>query len=274
VIAIDDRRLIEVQEQLPPARPAVEPGAEERAQAQSEIAYAQQLKEQIIKDAEQFAQSLIAKAQDEARKMLDAARAEIDEWWQEKRAQDEEVTEQAKRQGMDQGYREGWNQAEAEVAEKYRQMLDEARRILQEAEEQKLRTIFEAEPFLIELSCAIAEKIIGRQLSLSREWIVDMIRKALERKREKGVITICVAPRNFSFVQDWKEELLSCLDSQAELSIVPDVTVKDDGCVIRSAFGSLDARIGTQLTEIKHALQQLAEKDGESVLHGEYVEPA
>jgi flagellar assembly protein FliH len=48
------------------------------------------------------------------------------------------------------------------------------------------------------------------------------------------------------------------IDSQAELQIVPDVSVKDPGCVIRSAFGSIDARIDTQLSEIKRELISIA----------------
>jgi flagellar assembly protein FliH len=53
------------------------------------------------------------------------------------------------------------------------------------------------------------------------------------------------------------------IDSQAELQILPDSTVKDNGCVIRSAFGSIDARIDTQLQEIKRELIQLAHQSNE-----------
>jgi flagellar assembly protein FliH len=53
------------------------------------------------------------------------------------------------------------------------------------------------------------------------------------------------------------------MDSQAELQIVPDITVMDFGCVIRSSFGSIDARVDTQLSEIKKALQQIVKGSGE-----------
>lgn len=39
---------------------------------------------------------------------------------------------------------------------------------------------------------------------------------------------------------------------------MPDSTVKDRGCVIRSSFGSVDARIDTQLAEIKKELVRIA----------------
>ena len=60
---------------------------------------------------------------------------------------------------------------------------------------------------------------------------------------------------------------MSAIDSQAELQIVPDSTVKDYGCVIRSSFGSIDARIDTQLSEIKRELIQLAHHSDEERGH-------
>ncbi len=88
--------------------------------------------------------------------------------------------------------------------------------------------------------------------------MTEMIRKVLARRREKGMIALCVSPSQFSYIQDARDELLLHIDSQAELQIIPDGSVQDHGCVIRSSFGSIDARIDTQLNEIKQALQDLA----------------
>ena len=128
----------------------------------------------------------------------------------------------------------------------------------------KQQIIQESEPFLIELSTSIAEKIIIRQLSLEPSWVIELIQKVLARRREKGIITLCVAPSQFAYIQDAREELITSIDSQAELEIIPDSSVQDQGCVIRSSYGSIDARIDTQLKEIKSALQQLAIQSEES----------
>ncbi|MNI54060.1 flagellar assembly protein H [compost metagenome] len=50
------------------------------------------------------------------------------------------------------------------------------------------------------------------------------------------------------------------IDSQAELQILPDPTVQDKGCVIRSSYGSVDARIDTQLVEIKKELLRITQQ--------------
>jgi flagellar assembly protein FliH len=85
-----------------------------------------------------------------------------------------------------------------------------------------------------------------------------MTQAVLARRREKGVVTLCVSPKQFAYIQDARDELLLSIDSQAELQILPDATIDDHGCVVRTAFGSIDAKIDTQLKEIKAALRQLA----------------
>ncbi|MNV98055.1 flagellar assembly protein H [compost metagenome] len=48
------------------------------------------------------------------------------------------------------------------------------------------------------------------------------------------------------------------LDAQAELQIVPDSSIKEGGCIVRSAFGSIDARVDTQLEAIREQLLKVA----------------
>lgn len=217
-----------------------------------------QMKEQILQDAASYAEDQVRAAMEEAAVMKEQAALEIEQWWTEKRALDSEAADQAREAGFEQGYREGLVQAQAELQEKYEQMLQEAAQIVEQAHEMKHQVIQEAEPFLIELSSAIAQKIIQRQLTIEPEWTIQLVASVLERRREKGVITLCVSPGHYAYIQAAREELLLHIDSQAELAIIPDPSVHDHGCVVRSTFGSVDARIDTQLSEIKNALVQLA----------------
>jgi len=224
-------------------------------------------KEQLMRDAEAFAEEHIRQAAEEAERLREQAHAEIEDWWQMRRLDDEHHLEQTKEQGFQQGYDEGLVQAEAAVQAQYNEMLAQAKSILEQSFQSKELIIQEAEPFLLELSCAIAEKIIHKQLLLEPEWIIQQVKQVLSRRRDQGVITLCVAPSQFAFIQNAREELVLAIDSQAELQILPDASVKDEGCVIRSSFGSIDARIDTQLTEIKKELYQLAIRNEERFEH-------
>ncbi|MED4956606.1 FliH/SctL family protein [Paenibacillus macerans] len=219
---------------------------------------AEQTRKQMLEDAKEFAERQVREASEQAEQLLAEAREQIEAWWQERREQDEHLIEAVKSEGFSQGFEEGKVQAELTLKAKVDEMMREAGAVLQQAYVEKERIIQEAEPFLVELSCAIAEKVIDKQLNVDPDYTLELIKKSLARKREQGVITLCVSPAHFAFVQAAREELGLAIDSQAELQILPDPTVKDRGCVIRSAFGSVDARIDTQLAEIKKELVRIA----------------
>ncbi|MCL6458374.1 MAG: flagellar assembly protein FliH [Gorillibacterium sp.] len=226
-------------------------------QQASELQRLHSLRDQILQDAEEFAEGHIRQSQKEADGMKAAAEAEIATWWNKQRQADEEETTRAREDGYQIGYKEGAVKADEDVRSEYTAMIVEASTVLEHAYLVKEEIIREAEPFLIEISTGIAEKIISHQLSIEPDWIVQIARGILARKREKGLVTLCVAPKHFAYFQDARNELQLVIDSQAELQILPDASVTDHGCVMRTEFGSVDARIDTQLKEIKQALQSL-----------------
>lgn len=219
---------------------------------------AEETRKQMLTDAKEFAERQVREAAEEAERLLAEAKEQIEAWWEERRQQDEDLVEAIRAEGFNQGYEEGKAHAEETLQQNINEMMDEASNVLKLAYSEKEAIIQEAEPFVVELSCAIAEKVIDKELSLDPEYMLSLIKQSLARKREQGVITLCVAPAYFAFVQAAREELGLSVDSQAELQILPDPTVLDRGCVIRSSFGSVDARIDTQLKEIKKELQRIS----------------
>lgn len=221
------------------------------------------LRDQILEDAQAFAENRLQEAAHECEAMLASAREEIDGWWQQKRLEDEAAAEASRQSGYEQGFAKGESEVKLQLQQQWQNRLSESADVLKQAYAMREQIIQEAEPFLVELSCTIAEKIIGQQLSLSPDIAIELIRKSLSRRRETGVITLCVAPSELAFVQAAREELHAAVDSQAELHILPDASVTDKGCVIRSVFGSIDARIDTQLSEIKRELISIAHHSAE-----------
>jgi len=254
-VSLEDLRKLEWLNRYVPAKPDI---GQQIPEQDVPDAGTVSLKEEIIRDAQQFAEQHIQDAVRQHNEKLADAEQQIMQWWQSRREEDETIIRRAQDEGFGIGYDEGRAQAVGELQREWQQKIEEAQALLGAAYKMRDQIIQEAEPFLVELSTAIAEKLIGRQLSISPDIAVDMVSKSLERRREQGVITLCVAPEHLAFMQAAREELALAIDSQAELHILPDATVRDFGCVIRSNFGSIDARIDTQLTEIKRELMQLA----------------
>jgi len=221
-------------------------------------------RDRLFRDAERLAAQILEEAREEAERLKAAAQAEIEAWWQSRREEDAARTEEARRAGHEEGYREGLRLAEEEVRRQWEERLAQARELVEQAYQAKERIIGEAERFLVDLACGIAGKIVGKQLADSPELALKLITEALARRKEQGAITLCVAPDQFAFVHASRDELASVIDSQAELQIVPDPAVKNGGCIVRSSFGSIDARVDTQLAAIREALLQVAAADEEA----------
>ncbi|MDP5273439.1 FliH/SctL family protein [Chengkuizengella axinellae] len=220
-------------------------------------------RDRILKEAKEKADQQIKKAEEEAAALKVEAKKEIQSWWSKKRDQDEQMLLEIKNKATEQGLQEGTKLAEEQVLQKYNDLINKANLIVETAYKHKEEIIQESEPFLIELSCAIAEKMMHRELHDSNETLIHIISKVLARRNEGGIIKCCVAPEQYQFVIDAKEELILSLDPQAELQIVPDSSLSGFDCVVHSSFGSIDATIDTQLTEIKDKLLEIARKRDE-----------
>lgn len=254
-VAVKDLKYVESQKiYVNPYETTMEeqPNAQER-QRKQELEL-EELRKQIMNDASIIADEEVRHASEQASRIVEEAKLEAEAWWQARREEDQQRIEFSQMEGFEQGYQEGLVKAQEEVRRQAEKMLADAQAVLEQAYISKEQIVQEAEPFVVNLSCQIAEKIVDQQLTLDPSLAIELIRKQLSRRKEQGMIALCVAPEHFAFVQAAREELVLAIDSQAELQILPDSTVTDWGCVIRSTFGSIDARIDTQLTEIKKHL--------------------
>jgi len=157
-----------------------------------------------------------------------------------------------------QGYEEGRLTAEQQVASEWNARFDEIEQLHHLAIEERNRYLAESEPLLVELAVSIARKIIHQELSVSSEWVAQAVSAALEEIHDAGKIEVRVHPADFETVQARREGLRKEVPGQSELLILPDRGVERGGCVVQTAFGNVDARLDTQLEEVKKALQEVA----------------
>lgn len=212
----------------------------------------------ILRDAEELAKSIMADASNQAEQLREQARQEIAEWWEQKQKEAEEMAQQTEEMAREEGYTFGQEQGLEQARLEQEENVQKAKDVLTQAYETKEKIIAEAEPFLVELSLDISRKIIHDELTLAPEKVVEIVRQALKSSRSHGEVSILVNHKLYPFVEEHREQLLSLIDGQAELGIYPDYAVEDEGCIIRTAYGSVDAKIDTQLKEIKQILMDVA----------------
>jgi flagellar assembly protein FliH len=151
-------------------------------------------------------------------------------------------------------YEEGRLKAIHELEEQ-RSALEEYRKELESNAEAQLQKFWdEIEPELLKLAVDIAEKILRKEFSEHEDYVLTTVKSALYQLRDKKQVKIRVNPSDHEFVRSHKDDLISSFDGIGSLEVIEDRRVDQGGCVIESANGNLDARITTQLEQVKRAL--------------------
>lgn len=209
---------------------------------------------EMLEEAKEQAEAIIAAAEQHAQAIETAAEGEINQWWEENQKKLESMSLEAQQQGYMEGLARGKEEAETAVRKEYEGQLAQINQLLQQSYEEKEAIVSEAEPFLLELSTVIATQIIKQELESNPEKFVELIKQHILRFKEKEFITICVHPADFDFIQSQRAHLIAVVNGETEIRIIPDHSVTEKGCIIRTAYGSIDARIDTQIEEIKRVI--------------------
>lgn len=157
------------------------------------------------------------------------------------------------REARERGLAEGMRAAE----ESYRGKIGRVDSLSAALQDEREGFFDRVEPELVRLAVSIAEKILDQELELRPELVVDMVRSAMKRLRDRERLRVSVNPRDFEQVRSARDDLIGAVDGVRKLEVVEDRRVDPGGCVIESQNGTLDARIRTQVAEITRALEDV-----------------
>jgi flagellar biosynthesis/type III secretory pathway protein FliH len=154
------------------------------------------------------------------------------------------------KEAFDKGYAEGIR-AGSQTISAVSQRLDS---VIRELESFRAKKTEELVPDIIDLSIAIAKKIIHANIEKNRENVITIAREALSKlggTEEK--ILIRVNPDDY-------DTMLSNLDSLRgetrlmDITIEPSAVITPGGCFIETPSGEVDARIEEMIKEIGDAI--------------------
>lgn len=107
---------------------------------------------------------------------------------------------------------------------------------------------------VVQLSLAIARKILHREAQVDPLLLAGIVRVALEQIDGATAVTLRVHPRNFS---DWQRYLSTHLDPGNLPQIVEDPAQPPDQCKLETSMGTTHIGIEVQLKEIERGLMDL-----------------
>jgi flagellar assembly protein FliH len=196
----------------------------------------------LVRSAQERASAMLAEAQREALAILSAAQSERDEQLETLRA------------GI-------MADAEREVRERIRVETDNAvlrfNELIEQArvDREGLRAACYAD--MLALAIAVAELVIGRELRTDPAVVQHVASMALSQVQIEQITHVLVHPNDFAVMARWAASALG--SHRGQIEILTDPAVGEGGCVIGTKTGFVDARIETQLSEIRRALAEVVE---------------
>jgi flagellar assembly protein FliH len=193
---------------------------------------------EVIDEAARNAEALVDDAHQRARAVLEEAT---------RRAR--EVADETRRAAQHDGYTAGVETAHAEMAT----MLDAMRELVEGARTERHGLITSAEPEIVKLAVGIAERVLHQQIALDRGVVVEMAKAAIARIVDREKITVRVNPADIERMRLHRDELLALGDVKT-MRVIEDQRVDRGGVILETDAGSIDAKISTQLREVRKIL--------------------
>ena len=208
--------------------------------------------EQLQIDAQNQANSIIAAAENKAAQMIEESKQETAKKLEELELLKNNTLEEARQAGTELGFKEGYQKAAEEVFSK----VINLEAIADSSFQLKKEIILSAEHEILQLSIAIAEKILKQQLEIKPEMITEIIRAAINELKDKEEIKIIVNPALKEQLYSFSEELKTAIKGMKTIKIVEDKTIHANSAIIESPESRIDVRLETQIAQITEELMK------------------
>jgi len=179
--------------------------------------------------------------------ILESARHEA----QQVLAQADERAAEIERAAYDKGYEEGVEAGKAGGEEQAAELIKQVLAIVDQATDLHDTMLREAESEMVALCLEIARKIIQSELRTNPDVVKSVVSAAVKKINGSPRVTIKVNPSQVEAVRAHWDAAFGAGYREKEWIVEGDANVSLGGCVLDTKYGSIDARIGTQFTEMQ-----------------------
>jgi len=164
------------------------------------------------------------------------------------RAQEESVI--IKEKALKEGFEKGLEMAQSELA-KIRQSFLEIADVRQ-------AVYNDIADDILDISVAIAKKIINQEISQDRSIILDMISKALnECAKNESKITLKVSNENYDYVKESIPKLISGVSADVKMNVIAVNDLEGNNVKIETGNGVMDISCDTQLKVLQELFKSI-----------------
>ena len=225
-----------------------------KAEAEKIIGDAKEAAFEEVKRQSDQAQIIKTQATDEADRILKEARSEAEKLVLEARATKEEITNSAYKEGRDSGHEEGYKEGRAEA----QRLIDRLHLMIEKIMDKRVQILSETEQQIVNLVLLMTRKIVKVISENQRNVVMTNIVQALRKVKGRGDVLIRVNMAELALTSEHSKEFLSAAENVKNITIVEDSSVEKGGCIIETDFGSIDARISSQLAELEQKILDIS----------------
>ncbi|BCS33541.1 hypothetical protein TBR22_A27680 [Luteitalea sp. TBR-22] len=154
------------------------------------------------------------------------------------------------REAFTKGYAQGERAGLEAGGKRAEAMLRRLAQTLEELSGLRDNMVRQTERELVQLSVAIARRILQREVSVDPELTAALAHIALERLGGAAPATVRLHPDDYTVVTAGQVTPLS----GRQVEILPDPSVSRGGCLVESEFGFINASVDAQVDEIARAV--------------------
>lgn len=200
---------------------------------------------------------ILAEAREKARqlsqKMIEEARGKA-------RQEAEKIKKEAFARGYEEGLAKGKEEAEIIKAS--------AQKLLEEARIKAREIVAAAEPEVIRMAVALAEKLLQRQLEENEESILPLLEKSLEELSGGREIRVKVPSQDLDFCRQRLEQIREKLKPGTHLELLADPSLKRGSCRVESEEGQVEISVQDNFAGLSEALLSLSRQRAEALQEG------
>ncbi len=206
---------------------------------------------QMIQDSKEKVKLEEDSGKAKADQIMDRAKLEVERMIKEAEMKVAEIEHEAYQKGYDAGREVGFKKGQGEV----RRLIDRLGTIVGKAIDIREDIIKASEKQMVEMILIIARKVIKDEIIERKEIVLNNIREALKRIKDRDRVDIRVNFADLELTAAHKDELIKMMESLRKVNISEDSRVDRGGVIIETDVGAIDARISTQLKEIEEAIR-------------------
>ncbi len=200
-------------------------------------------------------EALLGDAMTKAEEILAEARARAKEITEGAEASAGDIFEDARRQGYEKGLEEGNSEA-MKRADAYLERVEEEKSVFmadydRECEER----IASAEEKMVELSCALIQKMTGMLVDEYAPVMLYMINQSLSGQDASRHFTIMVPEESVTYLNDNIDRIVGATNPSVELEIYGDAKLERGSCRIESDNGMIDLSMDVQVNNLIKAFR-------------------